>query len=74
MAFRITGPSRIFGNPPVDIQADSEADIANLPTQTKSVKGIGTVPAGSTCLVIGDGGSSGASLYGLNSKGVWVKM
>ena len=72
MAFRIIGPSRLYGNSPVELRADTEADVANLPTQTKSVEGIGTVPTGSICLVLGDG--SGASLYGLNSDGEWVKM
>ena len=68
MAIRVTSKK----NGVMELRADTEADVANLPTQTKSVDGIGTAPTHSTCFVFGDG--SGASLYGLKSDGVWVKM
>ena len=72
MAIRTTGPTRRGGSIPSELWADTEEDIANLPTQTRYVKGIGTVATGSTCFVAGDG--SGASIYGLRSDEVWVKM
>lgn len=72
MAIRMTGPTRMGGSTPAELWADTEADVASLPTQTKSTDRIGTVTTGSTCFVAGDG--SGASLYGLRSDGTWVKL
>lgn len=65
-------PVRPYSDLPVDLQADSEADIVDLPTQNKPGKDVGIVPTGSKCIVLGNG--SGASLYGLNSNEAWIKM
>lgn len=72
MAIKMTGSTRMGGSTPSELWADTEADVSELPTQTRPAEGIGTVNTGSTCLVAGDG--SGASLYGLRSDGTWVKM
>ncbi len=56
----------------VELMADSAADIAELPTQSKRHGKIGTVGTGSTCIVYGDG--EGATTYGLKSDGQWVEL
>lgn len=69
MAIRIY-PSK--GPVGVELYADSLADVADLPTQTRTSGKIGHVPTDSTCFVIGTGGNS--AMYILNSEGVWIKL
>lgn len=55
-----------------DLYADSEDDIANLPTQDHAGSEVGKVATSSTCIVAG--AVEEGALYILNSAGEWVKL
>lgn len=62
--FKITRSKDIATTYIVDIVADSETDVANLPTKASD-----NIEAGSTCLVI-----ETSEVYMLNNQDQWVKL
>ena len=76
MAIRILEKHRVIGGGEdmyrCIFSLDSKDDIADLPTNTEALHGLGPVAPDSAALVIGDG--TGGSVYIMNSKGDWVKI
>jgi len=62
--FKITKNGNTSSSCVVDILADSNADIANLPTKASA-----GIEAGSTCIVVAT-----SEVYILNNQDEWVKL